>query len=104
MSCFPEVIHGYREYAPDPLEPIFQRFEKASGWNLSPQARTILKEGLIAVHTDTLGLGPLSAAAKQQPLRDGISGDTGWIREENCDATYASQAQRKGLLQEFEAS
>jgi hypothetical protein len=49
------------ESAPDPLEPIFQSFEKTSGWNLSPQARTILKEGLISVHTDTLGLGPLSA-------------------------------------------
>lgn len=46
----------------DPLEPIFQFFEKQSGWNLSSQARTILKEGLASVSIDTLGLGPLADA------------------------------------------
>ena len=50
------------ESAPDPLEPIFRNFEKSSGWNLSPQARTILKEGLISVHADTLGLGVFAGA------------------------------------------
>jgi hypothetical protein len=54
---------------PDPLEPIFRNFEKATGWTLSPQAKAILKEGLIAVDEDTLGLGDFALAADRGPLR-----------------------------------
>jgi hypothetical protein len=60
------------ESAPDPLEPIFQSFEKSSGWNLSPQARTILKEGLASVHTDTLGLGDFAATDDRDPAVDRV--------------------------------
>ena len=56
--------------APDPLEPIFRDFEKSTDWTLSPQARTILKEGLIAIDEDTLGLGKLALAANRDPLRE----------------------------------
>jgi hypothetical protein len=55
--------------APDPLEPIFHNFEQTTGWTLSPQAKAILKEGLIAVHEDTLGLGDFASAADRDPLR-----------------------------------
>lgn len=56
------------ESAPDPLEPIFHHFEKVSGWKLSQQARTILKEGLISVRVDTLGLGSFAAAVERGPV------------------------------------
>jgi hypothetical protein len=51
--------------APDPLEPVFQDFEKKSGWKLSPQARTILREGVVSVGIDTLGLGDLAIADRR---------------------------------------
>jgi hypothetical protein len=53
------------ESAPDPLEPIFRSFEKATGWTLSRQARTILKAGLESVEVDTLGMGPIAEAKAQ---------------------------------------
>jgi hypothetical protein len=58
--------------APDPFEPIFRNFEKGTGWTLSPQARAILKEGLIAVDEDTLGLGDFALTADRAPLRERI--------------------------------
>lgn len=45
--------------APHPLEPIFENFEKRWGWKLSPEAKTILREGVNSVGKDKLGLGPL---------------------------------------------
>ncbi|RQH12673.1 hypothetical protein [Bradyrhizobium sp. RP6] len=60
------------ESAPDPLEPIFQSFEKRSGWKVSPQARIILKEGLIAARTDMLGLGDFATVVDRDPVADRI--------------------------------
>lgn len=54
--------------APNPLDSIFLDFEKKSGWTLSPQAKTILKEGLEAVHVDTLGLGNFAVAVDRAPI------------------------------------
>lgn len=54
--------------APDPLEDIFLEFEKKSGWTLSQQAKNILKEGLEAVHEDTLGLGDFAATLDRGPI------------------------------------
>ncbi|MET4476748.1 hypothetical protein [Bradyrhizobium sp. F1.13.3] len=54
--------------APDPLETIFADFERKSGWTLSPQAKTILKEGLKSVHVDTLGLGDFAVAVDRAPI------------------------------------
>lgn len=54
--------------APNPLDSIFQDFEKKSGWTLSPQAKTILKEGLEAVHVDMLGLGDFAVAVGPGPI------------------------------------
>jgi hypothetical protein len=56
------------ETAPDPLESIFRDFETNSGWTLSQQARNILKEGLVAVHEDTLGLGDFAVAKDRGPI------------------------------------
>lgn len=42
---------------PDPLEQVFQSFERDSGWRLSPQARIILRAGYEALGVDALGLG-----------------------------------------------
>jgi hypothetical protein len=54
--------------APNPLDDIFLKFEKKSGWTLSPQAKNILKEGLEAVHVDTLGLGNFAVAVNRAPI------------------------------------
>ena len=54
--------------APHPLDRIFLDFEKQSGWTLSQQAKNILKEGLEAVHVDTLGLGNFAVAADRAPI------------------------------------
>lgn len=59
--------------APNPLDSIFQDFEKKSGWTLSPQAKTILKEGLEAVHVDMLGLGDFAVAVDRAPSSIGSS-------------------------------
>ncbi|MDA9440192.1 hypothetical protein XH98_13880 [Bradyrhizobium sp. CCBAU 51745] len=54
--------------APDPLDAIFLDFEKRSGWTLSQEAKNILKEGLEALHVDTLGLGTFAMAADRSPI------------------------------------
>lgn len=54
--------------APNPLDSIFQDFEKKSGWTLSPQTKTILKEDLEAVHVDMLGLGDFAVAVDRAPI------------------------------------
>lgn len=54
--------------APHPLDSIFLDFEKKSGWTLSQQAKNILKEGLEAVHVDTLGLGDFAVAVDRAPI------------------------------------
>jgi hypothetical protein len=54
--------------APHPLDNIFLDFEKKSGWTLSQQAKNILKEGLEAVHVDTLGLGNFAVAVDRAPI------------------------------------
>ena len=54
--------------APHPLDGIFLDFEKRSGWVLSQEAKNILKEGLEAVHVDTLGLGTFAMAADRSPI------------------------------------
>jgi hypothetical protein len=62
------------ETAPDPLESIFRDFETNSGWTLSQQARNILKEGLVAVHEDTLGLGHFAEAEYRGIIVDRVLG------------------------------
>jgi len=54
--------------APHPLDGIFLDFEKKSGWTLSQQAKNILKEGLEALHVDTLGLGDFAVAVDRAPI------------------------------------
>jgi hypothetical protein len=42
---------------PHPLDEAFRKFEKDTGWQLSREAKIILKEGYNAVGADKLGLG-----------------------------------------------
>jgi hypothetical protein len=52
-----EVTMTPDSVAQHPLDPIFEKFEKDTGWTLSPQAKNILREGYASVEIDTLGLG-----------------------------------------------
>jgi hypothetical protein len=51
--------------SPHPLDPIFNDFEIRSGWQLSSQAKAILREGFNSLLVDVLGLGNLGQPASR---------------------------------------